>query len=163
MMTDYMLGGEQFDDYGDQEVAALWDGQLPMDRVLQTLQEEITKRADWQARAEAAEAEIDGMLEQESFLEAQLAHMQQDLDALREREADLLRTLHVEQDAHDRLREELAALQWRPVTEEPTPWEIVEVVGLGYRRGVEGDDEWIGVEYPEAWRPRPTPPQDDDR
>ena len=41
------------------------------------------------ARAEAAEAEIDGMLEQESFLEAQLAHMQQDLDALREREAVL--------------------------------------------------------------------------
>ena len=51
------------------------------------------------ARAEAAEAEIAGMLEQESFLEAQLAHM-------REREADLLRTLHVKQDAHDRLREQ---------------------------------------------------------
>lgn len=80
---DDMFGGERYwqdgpDDDGDAEVAALWNGQLPMDRVLQTLQEEITKRAEWQARAAAAERRI-------SELEAQLAKVDDEREDARHR------------------------------------------------------------------------------
>lgn len=68
---------DEYDDYDydddEDEVADLWNGRLPMDRVLQTLQSEIEERQQTQAqlaaavaRAEAAEAEV-------AALRAQLA------------------------------------------------------------------------------------------
>lgn len=58
-------------DFDDDEVTALWDGRLPMDRVLKTLQGEIERhkqthaqRAAAIARAEAAEAELAALREQ---------------------------------------------------------------------------------------------------
>lgn len=62
---------DEYDDYDfdEDEVTALWDGRLPMDRVLQTLQSEIERHKQTQAqlaaalaRAEAAEEERDTAL-----------------------------------------------------------------------------------------------------
>jgi DNA repair exonuclease SbcCD ATPase subunit len=47
-----------WDDDGDAEVDALWNGQLPMDRVLQTLKKENEGHIAAIARAEAAEREL---------------------------------------------------------------------------------------------------------
>ena len=55
-----------WDDDGDAEVDALWNGQLPMDRVLQTLKKENEGHIAAIARAEAAERRV-------AELEAQLA------------------------------------------------------------------------------------------
>lgn len=98
-------------------------------------------------------------------------------DALREREADLLRTLHVEQDAHDRLREQLAAREWRPVDEPPTETGDY-LIGCDYAEDIRvaeyhaatelyfqlmDDGEWQQANWHTHWQPLPTPPQDDDR
>ena len=88
-------------------------------------------------RAEAAEAEV---------------------AALREREADLVHTLHMEQDAHDRCREELAAREWPPVTGPPATSHDVEFRAVGFY----SHDRWYMKYTPTAWRPRPAP-EDADR
>ncbi len=87
-------------------------------------------------RAEDAEAEIDGMLEQESFLEAQLANMQQDLAAL---------------------RAQLAAGEWRPVTEPP---EIGAIVKAECSAFIKNDGMWH-MDYVIRWRPYTASPEDD--
>jgi DNA repair exonuclease SbcCD ATPase subunit len=71
-MMDDMFGGERYwqdgpDDDGDAEVAALWDGQLQMDRVLQTLQNEIESRK----AAEKRVAELSAMVIKVAELEAE--------------------------------------------------------------------------------------------
>lgn len=48
---------EYFDDYDD-EVDALWNGQLPMDRVLQTLQNEIESRKAAEKRVTELESQL---------------------------------------------------------------------------------------------------------
>lgn len=50
-----MTESPYWDDYDD-EVDALWNGRLPMDRVLQTLQEEIEGRKTAEARVAELEA-----------------------------------------------------------------------------------------------------------
>lgn len=66
-MTDY------FDDdpTGDDEVTALWDGRLPMDRVLETLQREIEQHKESER--------------QRAQLFERLSNGSAELDALRER------------------------------------------------------------------------------
>ena len=104
-----------------------------------------------------------------------------DLAELRERVADLVHTLHMEQDAHDRLRDQLAAREWRSVTDDWPPYDtpvlaratLVSPVFIAVRERPDNaeyayvwtDSDGINF-YPEEigyCAAIPTPPQDDDR
>ena len=136
MTYDVQLQNEADDYYErpDDEVEALWEGRLPMDRVLETLQKEIEGHRVALARAEAAEASREALadrlvfeMEQRETLAARVAELEATLISNSELDNGpwhvLSETVAERNRLADRVAELEAAQQWRPTPapQEPTP------------------------------------------
>lgn len=143
---------DEYDDYDDDEdeVADLWNGRLPMDRVLQTLQSEIEERQQTQAQLAAAVASAEAA-EAEHTLALVAVELLKDKVAA--------------------LRAQLSAREWRPVTVTPPEGVLLDLlveqgVYLGREfcapTGRAGDGPFpVKAAAWRLWRPAPPDSEED--